>query len=87
MKTTVAYYAIPCVLALYALRKYREYSWGWCRNKVKLNGKIAIVTGANSGIGYQVTAELLRRGATVILGCRNLKTGIKKIINQTTNES
>jgi len=34
-------------------------------------GKIAIVTGANSGIGYHTALELARAGATVILGCRN----------------
>ncbi|MDD3621156.1 MAG: SDR family NAD(P)-dependent oxidoreductase [Methanofollis sp.] len=35
------------------------------------NGKIAIVTGANSGIGYAVSEELLKRGAVVYLAGRN----------------
>lgn len=34
-------------------------------------GKLAIVTGANSGIGYHTALELARAGATVILACRN----------------
>ncbi|QYZ78086.1 SDR family oxidoreductase [Methanofollis formosanus] len=34
-------------------------------------GKIAIVTGANSGIGYAVSEELLKRGATVYMAGRN----------------
>jgi NAD(P)-dependent dehydrogenase (short-subunit alcohol dehydrogenase family) len=34
-------------------------------------GKLAIVTGANSGIGYHTALELARKGATVILACRN----------------
>lgn len=34
-------------------------------------GKLAIVTGANSGIGYQTSLELARHGARVILACRN----------------
>ena len=35
-------------------------------------GKIAIVTGANSGLGFEVTKVLTRKGAHVIMGCRNL---------------
>jgi NAD(P)-dependent dehydrogenase (short-subunit alcohol dehydrogenase family) len=34
-------------------------------------GKLAIVTGANSGIGYHTGLELARAGATVIMACRN----------------
>jgi len=34
-------------------------------------GKLAIVTGANSGIGYHTALELARAGATVIMACRN----------------
>jgi NAD(P)-dependent dehydrogenase (short-subunit alcohol dehydrogenase family) len=34
-------------------------------------GKTALITGANSGIGYQAALELARHGAHVLLGCRN----------------
>ena len=34
-------------------------------------GKLAIVTGANSGIGYHTALELARKGASVVLACRN----------------
>ncbi|HXT00590.1 MAG TPA: oxidoreductase [Elusimicrobiota bacterium] len=38
-------------------------------------GKLAIVTGANSGIGYHTALELARMGAKVILACRNPRKG------------
>ncbi len=38
-------------------------------------GKTALVTGANSGIGYQAALELARHGAHVLLGCRSAAKG------------
>src|ERR1700691_6481464 len=39
-------------------------------------GKTALVTGANSGIGYQAALELARHGAHVLLACRNAAKGL-----------
>ncbi len=38
-------------------------------------GKTMLVTGANSGVGYQAALELARHGAYVVLGCRNAAKG------------
>lgn len=38
-------------------------------------GRVAVVTGANSGIGYQTAAVLAGRGAKVVLAVRNLDNG------------
>ncbi len=39
------------------------------------SGKVAVVTGANSGLGLVTARELARAGATVLLACRNTVKG------------
>lgn len=36
----------------------------------RLDGKICLVTGANSGVGFAVAEELARRGARLLMACR-----------------
>jgi len=38
-------------------------------------GRIALITGANSGIGYEAAKALAERGATVVLATRNVARG------------
>lgn len=50
-----------------------------------LTGKVAIVTGGNTGLGFQSCLEMARKNATVIIACRSKKKGleaIEKIKNQ-----
>ena len=46
----------------------------WTQNDIpNLIGKVAIITGANSGLGLESTKALASKGATVIMACRNLR--------------
>ncbi|WP_435613535.1 oxidoreductase [Streptomyces sp. bgisy159] len=49
---------------------------GWStRDMPDLRGRIAVVTGANSGLGYITARELARKGARVVLACRSEERG------------
>jgi NAD(P)-dependent dehydrogenase (short-subunit alcohol dehydrogenase family) len=63
IKSSVAF------LFIYLLRKYLNSP----RTNLNpnLKGKIAIVTGSNTGIGREAAYDLLRKGAKVIFACRD----------------
>jgi NAD(P)-dependent dehydrogenase (short-subunit alcohol dehydrogenase family) len=48
-------------------------SENWTTENIpNLSGKVAIVTGANSGIGFETAKEFARNGAQTILACRSI---------------
>jgi NAD(P)-dependent dehydrogenase (short-subunit alcohol dehydrogenase family) len=49
---------------------------GWEPKRIPdQTGRIAVVTGANSGLGLVIARELARKGARVVMACRNLDKG------------
>ena len=66
------------IVTLWLLRKY-YFADGTCRNKNRLDGKIVIITGANTGIGKETAIELAKRGGRVYMGCRSTQRGEKAL--------
>lgn len=81
MVVGVIYVIVPVILALGLFRKYRESRWGQCKEFKSLQGKVFIVTGANSGIGKETVKGLAIRKARVILACRDL-VSTKSVIEE-----
>ena len=52
----------------------------WTSNDIPdLHGHIALVTGANSGLGLETMGALAAKGAHVVMACRNLEKGRKAL--------
>ncbi|CAH0390507.1 unnamed protein product [Bemisia tabaci] len=59
---------------------------GKCTSNARLDDKVAVITGCNTGIGKITAMEFCKRGARVIMACRNLekaKTAAEDIRQQT----
>ncbi len=65
--------ALLVLLVLAGLKARLVLTMGVCRSRNKLTGKTVIITGGNSGIGKETAIDLAKRGARVILACRDLK--------------
>lgn len=83
-KTRLALLAIPALLYLIydsflqiVSVKKKFSSKNWINFPTDLRNKVAIVTGSNTGIGYQTAFHLASFGATVILACRDISRGTK----------
>jgi NAD(P)-dependent dehydrogenase (short-subunit alcohol dehydrogenase family) len=61
---------IPILFKIYVV-----WSCGMTKSTKRMDGKVVIVTGANVGIGYETAKDLAKRGAKVIMACRNMDKG------------
>ncbi|MEE6492064.1 hypothetical protein FKM82_016464 [Ascaphus truei] len=65
---------LTCQRKLISIRR-KFVAGGVCKSNAKLHGKVVIITGANTGIGKETARDLARRGARVIIACRDVLKG------------
>uniref|UniRef100_A0A2P2HXW6 Retinol dehydrogenase 12-like n=2 Tax=Hirondellea gigas TaxID=1518452 RepID=A0A2P2HXW6_9CRUS len=71
----IAGFAVTSVLTniAIAIGTRRYLAGGLCTSSKKLTGQTVIITGANGGIGKETARDMCRRGANVILACRDVR--------------
>lgn len=77
-------------LLLLILWTFCQLNKGICKFSGHMVGKVVIVTGANTGIGFETAKDLAQRGALVIAACRNEEKGknaVYQIIESSRNNN
>lgn len=61
-----------------------------CSVKRDLKGKVAVVTGGNTGIGKETIKDLAKSGCTIVMGARDKaksEEAVKEAINESGNKN
>uniref|UniRef100_A0A023ER36 Putative dehydrogenase with different specificities related to short-chain alcohol dehydrogenase n=1 Tax=Aedes albopictus TaxID=7160 RepID=A0A023ER36_AEDAL len=88
---SIVAYVITAIAVFLSIFKYYLYiTLGKITSSRNMEGKTVIVTGANSGIGKETARDLAKRGARVIMACRNMETAAKardEIVAESNNQN
>ncbi|XP_058478737.1 retinol dehydrogenase 12, like [Solea solea] len=69
------------------IRSFFRTPWS---SDARLDGKTALITGANTGIGKETAIDLAKRGSKIIIACRDMEkaeAAVKEIIDKSGNQN
>ena len=69
---------ISLTVALYAFKKWVNGTT-FDTKGINLKGKVAVITGGNGGIGFEVAKTIALLGCKVIIGARNKTNAVEAI--------
>src|SRR5437762_4179911 len=79
-----------CAAAKYVFESFLRWTYdkqqmkGTRMNNGKLNGKVAVVTGASKGIGAGIAKQFAAEGAAVVVNYASSKTDADKVVDEIT---
>ncbi|XP_050094971.1 retinol dehydrogenase 14 isoform X2 [Anopheles aquasalis] len=88
--TAIASVITGLAIVLSLIKYYLYLTCGQFNSARRMDGKTVIITGANSGIGKETARDLARRGARIIMACRNMETAKQardEIVQETNNQN
>lgn len=75
---TLLYTTTLTLSALVISRYFKSRNWSKLKSSPfykPMEGKVCIITGGNSGIGFETAKELAKLKATVVIACRSMERG------------
>lgn len=86
---TLATAAVVAAPSCYLVHRWAQ-GGQYRKDDVRIDGKVVLITGANTGIGRETAFDLARRGGRVYMACRDLAKADAarlRIIHETGNKN